>query len=144
MRSSPELADEIGRFFDNLDVLCFPYPFAKPLLKSIYHHGFHIYILSNYNAAFFDRDREGFAFLDYCDGEVISGKEKLAKPDEAIFRVLIDRYRLDPKKCVLIDDNAENCHTAERLGMKTIRSEDQADIHWGLFLITGIRFWEES
>lgn len=42
------------------------------------------------------------------------------KPAPAAFRVLLQQERLDPRRCVLIEDSLENLVTARRLGMKTV------------------------
>lgn len=42
------------------------------------------------------------------------------KPDVAGFRRLMRRHRLHPRRCVMIEDAAENLVTAKRLGMRTV------------------------
>ena len=53
-----------------------------------------------------------YPFLDWFDGIVISGEEKVAKPDPVIFRHLLDRYGLDPATTVFIDDSEANVRAA--------------------------------
>ncbi|MEM8980807.1 MAG: HAD family phosphatase [Pseudomonadota bacterium] len=47
---------------------------------------------------------------------VVSGHEKLIKPDPAIFQVLIDRNGLNPEDCFFIDDSPQNVAAARALG----------------------------
>ena len=54
------------------------------------------------------------------DGMVISGEEKVAKPDERIYRILLERYNLKAEESLFVDDNPDNLVTAEKLGFKTI------------------------
>lgn len=42
------------------------------------------------------------------------------KPELAGFRRLLHKHRLDPRRCVMVEDSAENLLTAKRLGMKTV------------------------
>ncbi|WP_333843499.1 pyrimidine 5'-nucleotidase [Pelomicrobium sp.] len=42
------------------------------------------------------------------------------KPDVYGFRRLLDRYRLSPRRCIMVDDTPQNLRTAKRLGMRTV------------------------
>jgi putative hydrolase of the HAD superfamily len=42
------------------------------------------------------------------------------KPKVAGFQHLIKDHRLNPRRCILVEDSAENLRTAKRLGMKTV------------------------
>jgi putative hydrolase of the HAD superfamily len=42
------------------------------------------------------------------------------KPDPTGFRRLLRDRRLDPRRCVMVEDNVANLHTAKRLGMRTV------------------------
>ncbi len=59
-------------------------------------------------------------FLEKFDGVVVSGLERLVKPDPRIFRVFCERYSLAPESCVFIDDNPANVVAARSLGMRGI------------------------
>lgn len=51
---------------------------------------------------------------------VVSGQEKLLKPEAAIFRLLCDRNGLDPAECLFIDDSAANVAGARDFGMDAV------------------------
>ena len=53
----------------------------------------------------------------HLDGVVVSGIERVMKPDPAIFLLLCERYGLAPEECIFIDDNADNCEGARVAGM---------------------------
>lgn len=59
-------------------------------------------------------------FLEKFDGVVVSGLEKLVKPDPRIFRLFCERYGLAPEACVMIDDNIANVTSAKAVGMEAI------------------------
>lgn len=42
------------------------------------------------------------------------------KPEMAGFMRFIKKYRLNPARCVMVEDSAENLRTAKRLGMQTV------------------------
>jgi 2-haloacid dehalogenase len=54
------------------------------------------------------------------DGLVVSGYEKILKPDHAIYRVLMSRYNVNPVESVYIDDNKANADAAAELGFHGI------------------------
>jgi len=84
--------------------------------------------LSNMEAETFPLRRDRFGFMSYFDGYVVSGIEGLAKPDPAIFRLLLNRYGLDPARTAFIDDNADNIAAAEQLGVRAIRFGDPGQL----------------
>ena len=51
---------------------------------------------------------------------VVSGLEKLVKPDPRIYRVFCERYGMAPESCVFIDDSEPNVIAARKFGMKAI------------------------
>ena len=83
--------------------------------------GYGIYALSNWSAETFPLVENKFSFLKDMDGIVISGAEKVAKPDLQIFRILLERYSLNPQESLLIDDNISNINAAKELGIAGIR-----------------------
>ena len=62
---------------------------------------------------------EGLAIDDYFDGVVKSFAEGVCKPDPEIFRILLRRYCLDPRRTLYLDDSPGNCAEAEKLGIAT-------------------------
>ena len=50
---------------------------------------------------------------------MVSAYEKCVKPQEKIYRILLERYALDPTQCVFIDDYAENVQGAQAVGMNS-------------------------
>jgi 2-haloacid dehalogenase len=86
--------------------------------------GLGVYALSNWSAETFPVARPRFPFLEWFDGMVISGNERLIKPDPRIFRLLLARYRLTPGETVFIDDHATNVAAAETAGIVGLRFVD--------------------
>lgn len=79
-----------------------------------------LYVLSNYNDGAFAYIRQKYDFWDFFDGFVISAEEGITKPDPAIFRLLLDRFQLDPTRSLFIDDSHANIEAALWCGMQGI------------------------
>ena len=76
-----------------------------------------VYALSNWPAETFPHARARFDFLEWFDGIVISGEVGLKKPDASIYRLLFERYGIEPGTTLFIDDVPENLEAAEGLGL---------------------------
>ena len=77
-----------------------------------------LYALTNYAEPSFSLTREAFPALKALDGEVVSSREKLCKPDKELYRRLIGRYGIDPAESLFIDDREENVRAAAELGFR--------------------------
>jgi len=77
------------------------------------------YAVTNWPGDSFARVRDRFDFLDWFDGIVVSGDERIAKPDPRIFHLLVDRYELDPGATLFVDDSPGHCAAAAELGFRT-------------------------
>ena len=91
-----------------------------------------LFALSNWSGETFPIARPRYPFLEWFDGIVISGEERLIKPDPAIFRVLLERYELRPGETVFVDDHAPNVEAAASLGIRALRFPDAAALRSAL------------
>ncbi|MGF1609482.1 MAG: HAD family hydrolase [Kiloniellales bacterium] len=91
------------------------------LLDDLRTRGLSLYALSNFSAETFPHARERFDFLAWFDGLVISGECGLLKPDPRIYRLLFERYGIDPQRALFIDDVADNVAGAEAVGLRARR-----------------------
>ena len=57
------------------------------------------------------------------EGYVVSSYVDLVKPDIAIYKLLIERFGLNPSESLFIDDREENVEGARKAGMKGLRFE---------------------
>lgn len=74
---------------------------------------YRLYVLSNMSHEFIEFLRRVPVYRHF-DGEVVSCEEGICKPEPAIYRLLLDRYGLDPRETLFIDDRPENVEAAER------------------------------
>lgn len=87
------------------------------ILRELRDAGIPLYALTNWSQEKFPIARKRLDFLDWFDGIVVSGEERLIKPDPRIYQVLFDRYGVEPADAVFIDDNTANVAAAAELGM---------------------------
>jgi putative hydrolase of the HAD superfamily len=117
-RELPELRQEVIRFWENTQGLVREYPYAQPLLHSLKALGYGVYVLSNYPTETAEKHWPTFRFLPEADGYLISGFEKIAKPDPKFYRLLEERFDVNLSECLFIDDREKNIAGAEAVGMK--------------------------
>ncbi len=96
-----------------------------------------VYAITNYNAETFALSQKLWPFLTLFDGVIVSGAEKLLKPDPRIYQLLFTRYGLDPSSCVFIDDRMDNIEGAERCGMRGIHFTNPAALEADLKTLIG-------
>lgn len=87
-----------------------------------------VYGISNWSAETFPPQRERFPFLSWFDDLVISGVERVMKPDPRIFRILLERNRIAAESAVFIDDVERNAAAATRLGIHGIHFRSPAQL----------------
>jgi 2-haloacid dehalogenase len=97
-----------------------------------------IYALTNWSAETFPKALERFQFLKWFDGIVVSGAEKTRKPFADFFKILLDRYNIDPSASLLIDDNLRNIKGAESVGINGIQFSNAEQLRTDLKNIYGI------
>ena len=94
------------------------------LLRDMKMQGYRCYYLSNFQEHVYEYIKDLFSFWQYFDGGVFSFQEKLIKPDRRIYEVLLDRYDLEPGRCIFLDDVPKNIEGAKEVGMHGIVFEE--------------------
>ena len=90
------------------------------VLEILKKQNYECYVLSNWSAETFKGMEDEYPFLKLFDGLLISGKDKLIKPDRAIYELAVNRFNLITNETVFIDDKLANINMALTLGFKTI------------------------
>lgn len=116
----PEHAEAIAAFYGRFQEMI-PGEIAGSvaLLQGLKTRGWPLFGLTNFTRETFRETRQRFTFFDVFDGIVVSGEEKVMKPDPEIFRRLVANYDLQPKATLFIDDNRANIEAAAALGFVT-------------------------
>lgn len=91
-----------------------------------------LYGLTNWSAETIDIAYRRFSFFKEFEGIVVSGTEKLIKPDKRIFQLLLDRYMIKAEESLFIDDNIHNVNAARELGFYAIHFENPAQLETAL------------
>jgi 2-haloacid dehalogenase len=98
------------------------------LLDRLRQAGVPTYCITNFSGPKFIEARERFPFLESFDGVIVSGDERLLKPDAEIYYLLLNRYGLDAPDCVFIDDSKANVEGARAVGMHAIQYAEPMDL----------------
>jgi 2-haloacid dehalogenase len=102
------------------------------LLGELKARGVRLLALTNWSHETFPVALRRFPFLAWFEGIVVSGEERLIKPDPAIFLRLLQRYEVDPQRTLFIDDAPRNVAAAEALGMRGWLFRDPAGLRMEL------------
>lgn len=102
------------------------------LIEALAERGVPLFAITNFGAEFWGQFRPTEPVLDYFRDIVVSGQEKLAKPDPAIFELAAQRFGHAPQAMLFIDDSAANVAAARKLGWQVHHFRDaealQADL----------------
>lgn len=121
--SAPEYKKEIAEIFEekNMAQLVSLFDYAIPWIQELKAGGYQVLVLSNWSRPAYEANLEtNLRFLKYTDGGVMSFREGIIKPDRKIYELICERYHLDPKKAVFLDDNAANYEAAKAFGLNAI------------------------
>ena len=86
------------------------------LINKLKENNYKVYVLSNNN-------KSAINYLKKCeevkniDGWVVSYEYKLVKPDEEFFKVLFNKFNLNPEECFFVDDKEKNINAGKKIGM---------------------------
>lgn len=122
IKKFPEWEKEIRAYYDNWTVMLkSDIPQNVDVLRKLKSTDYQLFGLTNWSAETFPYALENYDFFQIFDGKiVVSGTEKLIKPDPAIWHILLERYHIQAGESVFIDDNPKNIEMARSLGFATI------------------------
>lgn len=113
-----ELIEAWGKRFD--ETMRGPIDGSVEILAELRHRRVPLFALTNWSAETFPLGRRRFEFFAWFRGIMVSGEEQLVKPDPRFFRLLFERYAIDPETAVFIDDSARNVAAGAALGLHGI------------------------
>lgn len=126
----PAIRDYYGRW---TEMLKGPIPGSVELFRELREKKIYkLYALTNWNAHLFEIALVRYDFLHWFDGRVVSGEEGTRKPHFEFYRILFDRYGVDPSRTVFIDDSLRNIRAAQELGLTTIHFENAKQLRESL------------
>jgi putative hydrolase of the HAD superfamily len=97
---------------------------------------YRVVLLSNTNiihfpdtvARFFNY--HGMSTSDYFDACYLSYEMNMAKPDEEIFKTLLEAEQVPANECLFLDDGIKNIRQAARMGIQTHLVREKEDLSW--------------
>lgn len=106
-------------FKASVDYIC-PGDYSANIIRMYHDKGYKVYYLSNWSRWQFEELKKCtwfVALLDMFDGGIVSYEVNCEKPDERIYKMIIDKYMLTPHKCLFFDDREENITAARLCGL---------------------------
>jgi 2-haloacid dehalogenase len=126
----PEYAALISGWADRFgETITGPMPGAHEIVAELDARGVPLFVITNFSAEFWPpfHAKEKAFFARFRD-ILVSGEEKLLKPDPAIYYLALDRFRLRPGDALFIDDREINVEGALAVGMQAHLFTDAADL----------------
>lgn len=115
----PDYADEIAAYHHRWhETLPHAIAGTVEILEELNARATPLYAITNWSGEKFHETRPRFPFLAHFRDIVVSGDERMIKPDAGIYRLLLDRNGLAAPTCLFVDDNAHNVDGARAVGMQ--------------------------
>lgn len=119
--SAPEYKEDIAKIYDHKDEFVVLYEYTIPWIRDLKERGYKVYILSNWSEPVYEANKNThLRFLKEVDGEIMSYRERMIKPDREIYELLCNRFNINPSEAVFLDDNAANVKGAKEFGLHAI------------------------
>lgn len=117
----PEYAEQIRLYHTRWsDMLRGELSDSLDILRELKEAGVKLAGLSNWPWEKFLMIKDRYQFLAWLDPLVVSGEVGVAKPDPAIYQILLQKVGMPAGDCLFIDDMPENIKAAAQQGFETI------------------------
>ena len=114
----PEWEKEIRMYYDDfMKMMGGQISGMEELVKDMKVKGYRVFGLSNWSVETFSQVRHVYPVLDLMEDMVISGIERVMKPDHRIFELALNRFGVKAEETVFIDDNPNNVQAACEVGI---------------------------
>ena len=130
----PKYKNILNKLFDSSLTLCLNMNNKNiNILKEYKEKGYNIYYLSNMSVETFQCINKKTDFFEKtCIGGIVSAYEKMIKPSEEIYKLLLNRFNLKARECLFIDDNLNNVNSAIKLGFNSFQLKNMNDMRFEL------------
>ena len=130
----PKYKNILNKLFDSSLTLCLNMNNKNiNILKEYKEKGYNIYYLSNMSVETFQCINKKTDFFEKtCIGGIVSAYEKMIKPSEEIYKLLLNRFNLKARECLFIDDNLNNVNSALKLGFNSFQLKNMSDMRFEL------------
>ena len=125
----PEHASTLSRYCSNFAAtLTGPVDGTTEIVEELATAGVRLVGLTNWSAETFHHAAVSAPVIERLEEVVVSGRERVVKPDPAIFQILVDRHGLRPQTAVFVDDSPANVAGAESVGIRGLLFTDAAQL----------------
>ena len=132
----PDYAEAIAAYHHRwAETILGPIGGTVAILEELDAAGLPLYAITNWHQDKFRETRSRLTFLERFRDIVVSGDERLIKPDPAIFEVLLARQKLSAEDCVFIDDSPKNVNGAAALGFRALHFTTPEALRRGLLAL---------
>ncbi|MBI6874424.1 HAD-IA family hydrolase [Clostridium aciditolerans] len=118
----------INLAFENWYELLTPIEESVKVMKELKDAKYKVYFLSNFHLLAFEYVTKRYDFFNLFDGGIVSYKEKLIKPEDGIYKRIIEEYQIKPEESIFIDDSHGNIEGAKKLNFETILFKNSKDL----------------
>ena len=105
-----------------------PVPGSLELVEALAARRVPLYAITNFGAEFWPPFRAEWPVIEHFRDVVVSGVERLAKPDPAIYALAAERFGHAPGAMLFIDDNAANIESARNCGWQVHHFTDSPSL----------------
>lgn len=99
-------------------------PGSHEIVRELASRGVPLFAITNFASLFWRQYRAREPLFDLFSDIVVSGDEKLVKPDPRIYQLAASRFGYAPEVMLFIDDNPDNVDAAKRLGWNVHHFQD--------------------
>lgn len=130
VQKHPDWEKEIRAYYDNwTTMLKSEISENVAVLRKLEHSNYELFGLTNWSAETFPFALENYDFFRiFKDKIVVSGTEKVIKPNPEIWNILLNRYQIKAEESIFIDDNCKNIEAAKKLGFICIHIKNDTDL----------------
>ena len=93
-----------------------PVPGSFDIVEELAGRAVPLFAITNFGAEFWDQFRPHYPIFDHFRDIVVSGVEKVVKPDPAIYQLALRRFALGAGEAIFIDDSLPNVLAARENG----------------------------
>jgi len=125
----PDFADEIRAYWQRWEEMVPDLvEGTSEIVEELRETGVRLCGLTNFSTDTFPLAQAKFPILNTFESIVVSGAEKVIKPDPAIYELAAMRFGIDPAAALFIDDRQDNVEGARSVGMKALHFRGAAEL----------------
>ncbi len=125
----PEYATLIAAYVPRFnETIPGPVTGSLEIVQELAESGVPLFAITNFGAELWEGFRPTQQIFDLFQDIIVSGVEKLAKPDPAIYALALQRFGIKPGQAIFIDDNHANVISARETGFAAHHFRDAASL----------------